>query len=347
MDHGGVESVVCDLNRALAEAGHESIVVSRGGGLVDRIVKDGGRHIALDLKSKNPLTYFVRAAALRKALRSLVAPHTLVCAHSRVPAWLFAWANRALDLPWISYAHGANSVSRYSEIMTRGDRVVVPSRFLGGYLEENYGPRPGGETLKERLRVIPNAVDLDRFDPARIDFAFADEKRREWGVETGDFVTMSIGRITPLKGFDNVIRDFAAKGASTQDGRRRRLVIVGGADRGKEECLRGLEGLAAKLCPSGAVVFAGRQEKIAECISIADEIVSGNMVKPESFGLSVAEALAMGKPVRLLRRFGGAAEILDDVAAAGCPSTREAVRALYGFETMRDRTLAVYREVAR
>ena len=71
------------------------------------------------------------------------------------------------------------------------------------------------------------------------------------------------------------------------------------------------------------------------------------MSKPESFGLSVAEALAMGKPVRLLRRFGGAAEILDDVAAAGCPSMREAVRALYGFETMRDRTLAVYREVAR
>ena len=111
--------------------------------------------------------------------------------------------------------------------------------------------------------------------------------------------------------------------------------------------LRELEELAKRECPPGAVVFAGRQEKIAECISIADEIVSGNMVKPESFGLSVAEALAMEKPVRLLKRFGGAAEILDDVAASGKPSTREAVRELYGFEAMKEKTLAVYREVAR
>ena len=247
LDHGGVESVVCDLNRALAGAGHESIVVSRGGGLVDRIVRDGGRHVALDLKSKNPLTYFTRAAALRKTLRPLVAPQTLVCVHSRVPAWLFTWANRSLALPWISYAHGANSVSRYSEIMTRGDRVIVPSRFLGGYLEENYGARPGGETLKERLRVIPNSVDLGMFDPARLDGAFVEAKRREWGVEPGDFVTMSVGRITPLKGFDNVIRDFAEKGSVAADGRRRKLVIVGGADKDKGRCLQELEALAAKL----------------------------------------------------------------------------------------------------
>ena len=347
LDHGGVESVVCDLNRALAGAGHESIVVSRGGGLVDRIVKDGGRHVSLDLKSKNPLTYFLRAAALRKLLKSLVVPQALVCVHSRVPAWLFVWANRSLALPWISYAHGANSVSRYSEIMTRGDRVIVPSRFLGGYLEENYGSKPGCETLKERMRVIPNSVDLDMFDPARLDGQFVEAKRREWGLENGDFVTMSIGRITPLKGFDNVIRDFAAKGAVAEDGRRRRLVIVGGADKDKGGCLHELEALAAKLCAPGSVVFAGRQEKIAECISIADEIVSGNMVKPESFGLSVAEALAMEKPVRLLRRFGGAAEILDDVAAAGRQSTREAVRDLYGFDAMMEKTLAVYKEVAR
>ena len=347
LDHGGVESVVCDLNRALAEAGHESIVVSRGGVLVERIVNGGGRHFALDLKSKNPLTYFIRAAALRRLLKSLVAPQTLVCVHSRVPAWLFAWANRALSIPWISYAHGANSVSRYSEIMTRGDRVIVPSRFLGGFLEENYGKRPGGESLKGRLRVIPNSVDLDRFDPTRLDASYVEEKRREWGLKADDYVTMSIGRITPLKGFDNVIRDFAANVASAKDGRRRRLVIVGGADNDKGSCLRELESLSAGLCPPGSVVFAGRQEKIAECISIADEVVSGNMVKPESFGLSVAEALAMEKTVRLLRRFGGAAEILDDVESSGKASTREAVRELYGFDAMKERTLAVYREVVR
>ena len=94
-------------------------------------------------------------------------------------------------------------------------------------------------------------------------------------------------------------------------------------------------------------MFAGPQEKIPECISIADEIVSANTAKPETFGLSVAEAYAMNKPVTAVRRFGGVAEVMDAVESAGCTSAREAVMKLYGAETFSDRTLAVYREVRR
>ena len=61
MEQGGVESVVLNLNRALAQAGHDSVVISQGGKLVERIESDGGLHLTLDLKSKNPLTYFTRA----------------------------------------------------------------------------------------------------------------------------------------------------------------------------------------------------------------------------------------------------------------------------------------------
>ena len=77
------------------------------------------------------------------------------------------------------------------------------------------------------------------------------------------------------------------------------------------------------------------------------------MTKPESFGLSVAEALAMNRPVRLLRRFGGAAEILDEVgrlcgeATDGCgaSSTREAVRTMCSPQAMAKATLAAYAAV--
>ena len=43
MEQGGVESVVLNLNRALARAGHESVVVSAGGRLADALAADGGR----------------------------------------------------------------------------------------------------------------------------------------------------------------------------------------------------------------------------------------------------------------------------------------------------------------
>ena len=346
MEQGGVESVVCDLNRVVVEAGWRSVVVSRGGRLVERIVVDGGRHVALDLKSKNPLSYFSRAHKLRRQLSRLAAedPKILVCAHSRVPAWLFVWANRALGLKWITYAHGANSVSRYSAVMTLGDRVVAPSKFLADFLIANYGKgrrkseeRTSEEPLVKRLRVISPCVDLARFDPERLDTAFVDERRREWGIVPGARVVMSVGRISPVKGFDNVIRDFAASATPESQ-----LVIVGGADARHAGHLAELKALAALLGVEGRVVFAGAQTKIPECLSLADEVVVGNTSKPESFGLSVVEALAMRKPVRLLREFGGAAEIVSSVASFGASDTREAVRSLYGFDAMAARTRELY-----
>ena len=334
MEQGGVESVVCDLNRVVVGAGWRSVVVSKGGRLVGRIEADGGRHVALDLKSKNPLTYLSRALGLRRKLKELAEadPKLLVCAHSRVPAWLFVWANRALGLKWITYAHGANSVSRYSAVMTRGDLVVAPSRFLADFLVENYGT-----SVSPRLRVVSPCVDLERFDPDNLDKAFVEAKRREWGIEPGTFVTMSVGRISPVKGFANVLRDFAASARP-----RGRLVIVGGADKRHEGHLEELKELAKSLGVAERVVFAGAQSKIPECLSLAGEVVVGNTSKPESFGLSVVEALAMGRPVRLLRSFGGAAEIVSSVAACGAADAREAVRELYGFDAVAAKTRELY-----
>ena len=370
MEQGGVETVVCDLNRALVRAGWRSVVVSNGGRLVAQVREDGGEHVALDLKSKNPLTAPARAWKLKKTLRALAADGEtpLVCAHSRIPAWLFVLARqldkashsiiRSFDhsiissFPFLTYAHGANSVSRYSAVMTRGDRVITPSRFLADYLTRNY---PDATDLKARVRIIHPAVDLTRFDPAALDADIVARLRRDWGIQPGDRVVMAVGRITPLKGFDHLIRDLAGRPDVTPDAGwgdalrapQTKLVLVGGADRDKTGLLAELKALAASLGVADRVVFAGAQTKIPECLALADLVVSGNVTKPESFGLSVAEALAMNKPVRLLRRFGGAAEILDAVASARQPTRREAVRALCDFDIMSRKTLAVYEELVR
>ena len=329
LEQGGVETVVCDLVREFGSG----VVVSKGGRLVENVEAAGGRHNSLDLKSKNPRTYFMRPWKLRRILRA--ESPDLVCVHSRVPAWLFIWANRGLGLKWISYAHGANSVSRYSAVMTKGDLVVTPSRFLADYLKANY------EIPEMKIRVIPNSVDTERFNPDSLDQAFIAEKRREWGIREGDRVLMAIGRITPVKGLDNLIREFVAVKSENA-----KLVIVGGADKHHQKYLESLKKLASTvlhLSPS-PIVFAGQQAKIPECIAIADEIVSANTTKPETFGLSVIEAYAMNKPVRA-KRFGGVAEVMSAVEASGMATLREAVIALYGQDLQAERTLAVYREL--
>ncbi len=355
MEQGGVERGVVERNRVIVAEGWSNVVVSAGGRLADQVVADGGRHIALDVKSKNPFTYLMRAARLRRLLEA--ERPDLVCVHSRVPAWLFVWANRRLRLPWISFAHGANSVSAYSRVMTFGDLVVTPSRYIADHLKAAYGLDDA------KLRVIPRAIDRDRFDPARLDDAFVAEKRAEWGLD-GRFVVMGLGRITQLKGYDTLIRATARAAADIPN---IRTVIVGEAEELRKDVERDLRALVAELGMEGRVVFAGNQSKVAECLSLADVVVSANTRKPEAFGRSMAEALAMRRPV-VAAAFGGALDIVEDGVngalvdpAAGVEGFAAAlVRVAHGtfgdlrtpalekfsFERMAQSSLSVYREVA-
>ena len=175
MEQGGVERGVVEMNRVIVGAGWENVVVSAGGRLAEQVVKDGGRHLVCDVKSKNPLTFFARAAALRRIL-ALELPD-VACAHSRVPAWLFRWASRGLGIPWITFAHGANSVGWYSKVMTAGDLTVTPSQYIADYLHAAYG------TPTERMRVIPRAIEAERFDPSALDADFIAEKRAAWRTD--------------------------------------------------------------------------------------------------------------------------------------------------------------------
>ena len=301
MEQGGVERGVVEVNRALVAAGWENVVVSAGGRLAEQIVADGGRHIVLDVKSKNPLTYLSRAAKLRKLLES--ERPDVVCAHSRVPAWLFVRANRSLGIKWISFAHGANSVSWYSAVMTRGDLTVTPSSFIADHLKRSYGLADG------KIRVIPRAIDREKFDAAKLDSGFMAGKRAEWGID-GKFVVMGVGRITQLKGYDMLIRAVNRANADAVD-RRFKLVLVGEAEELRRDVEIGLRRLVKELGMDEDVVFAGNQRKIAECLSLADVLVSSNTKKPEAFGRSMAEALAMGRPV-VAKAFGGALDIVED-----------------------------------
>ena len=353
MEQGGVERGVVEMNRAIVGAGWENVVVSAGGRLADVVERDGGRHVALDVKSKNPLTYFSRAAKLRRLLEA--ERPDVVCAHSRVPAWLFRRAARGLGIPWITFAHGANSISPYSRVMTAGDLTVTPSRYVADYLKDAYG------IAEEKLRVIPRAIERDRFDASRLDAAFMEAKRREWGVREGDKVVMAVGRITQLKGYDILIRSVSLMPANY------RLVLVGEAEDLRKGVEEGLRSLVKDLGLEERVVFAGNQQKVAECLSVADVAVSSNIRKPEAFGRSMAEALAMGRPV-VAKAFGGALDIVEpgvngELVKEGSPEEfasavvkcatakygdiRTAALEKFSFERMVESSLAVYREVQK
>lgn len=301
LDDGGVERGVVDSNRLYVAAGHESWVISAGGRRVAEIERDGGRHLTLDVKSKNPLSAPLRMLALRRALRRL--RPEVIHYRSRVPGWLTLWANRARDLrlPTVATLHGLNHPCLYSSVMVRADRVICVSTAGRDFVRTHYPWVP-----EERLSVIPRGVDLAAFDPARIDLAWMGRFRREQGLE-GRFVAAAIGRVSSLKGVDVLIRAVAA----LPDWPELTALVVGGPQRHQENYFEGLKALARDLGVEGRVRFVGSQRRIPEIAALADVVCSCNVRKPESFGRTVAEALAMETPV-IAAAHGGVLDIVRD-----------------------------------
>ena len=296
LNEGGVERGTVELSRELVKLGHESIVISAGGKLEAQVTKDGGQHIRVDVCSKNPFTAPFRMIKLRKTLEKL--SPDILHARSRVPAWLTYMANKKLQIPFVTTVHGFNSVSAYSQIMTKSDSVICVSGAIKSYIQEHY------QTQDQKITVIPRGIDLEKFNPENVDEVFIENFKTEYHLK-GKTIISTVGRITQLKDHQTFIRAIAVLKKDEPD-----IVglIVGGVREDKQDYFDALKRLVQELDVDDNIVFTGSQSKVAEIYALSDVAVSSSK-KPESFGRSVAEALALNTPV-VATNHGGVLDII-------------------------------------
>lgn len=298
LNEGGVERGVIELSRELAKQGFESVVVSNGGKLVSELEKDGAQHIKVDICSKNPFSAPFRILKLYRTLKE-ISPDILHI-RSRVPAWMVFFANKWLKLPVVSTVHGFNSVSFYSRIMTKADRVICVSGAIKSYIQKHYN------TNESIITVIPRGVDLTRFNPNALDAEFVNSFKKKWQLD-GKFVISSVGRITQLKDLETFIKAIALLKETEPNTIG---LIVGGVREDKQDYFKSLQALSNSLNLGHHIHFCGSTEKVAEIYHLSDVIVSSSK-KPESFGRSVAEALALNTPV-VATNHGGVLDIIQE-----------------------------------
>jgi len=298
LNEGGVERGTVELSRELVKQGHESIVISAGGRLAEQIEADGGRHITMDLCSKNPFSVPFRTAKLRHLLLEL--KPNLLHARSRVPAWLAWLANKKLHIPFVTTVHGFNSVSPYSEVMTRGDRVICVSGAIKTYIQQHYN------TPESKITVIPRGIDLEKFDPDALEQRFMQQFSQEYGLE-GRMVVTTVGRITQLKDLETFIGAVAVLKRTFPNITG---LIVGGVREDKASYFASLKALVKEKGLEKEIRFTGSQSRVAEIYALSDVVVSSSK-KPESFGRSVAEAIAMNTPV-VATGHGGVLDIIRE-----------------------------------
>lgn len=357
LESGGVERSTLEICDALVRGGHRAIVVSAGGRLVPALEALGAEHVAMPIGRKAFSTW--REV---RPLRSLLARERvdLVHARSRLPAWIGRLALRGLDAAarprWVTTVHGLNSPSRYSRVMASGERVICVSQTVRDYVLAKYP-----KTEPARLRVIERGIDAARFPRA----PHPDAAARTWAAAMhpalgGDGPLLLLpGRGTRLKGHIDALELLARLRG---DGRDARLWLPGAREAARGAYIAEMEARAAGLGIAGCVAFTPPIAEIARAYAASDVVLQLSR-KPEAFGRTVLEALAVGRPVAGWAH-GGVGELLAGLQPDGAvepfepgelllvvqrllarpPAPPATIR--HTLKAMQDATLAVYAELA-
>ena len=309
LNGGGVERGTLEIARELVRHGHRSVVISAGGRLVPELLREGSEHLAWPLGAKSPwVLRWVRP------LRHWLAEQRIDILHvrSRLPAWIAWLAWRQMDPAtrprFITTVHGLYSVSAYSAIMTRGERVIAVSDTVRAYLRQHYP-----QLAAERIQVIQRGVDP-------LDFPQGYRPSSEWltnwyrhypQLQEGPVLTLP-GRLSRLKGHEAFIELIARLRA---EGHPVHGLIVGGIEPRRQAYANDLQRKVHALGLSDAVLFIGHRADIREIYAVSTLVLSLS-TKPESFGRTVLEALSLGRPVVAYAQ-GGVGEILDRLYPVG------------------------------
>lgn len=293
-DTGGTEKVVMDIFQGLDPQSFESHVATFYPGEYDRffIQKRHLRHVLVQNGSKAATTALgkgVNLAARLQRLRRVIRRTGAQIVHTHhlgplLHVWLLQTVSR-LQLPWVHTEHNvpdlargyAHPVFRRLGPLRRPDYVTAVSPNVCGYLENTC------LVPAERIRWIPNGVDLNRFASS----ADRAEMRSELGLSPEDEVVGCIGNLRQEKN-----QQLAVEAAALLQRQRPRLklVVCGDGDRRAD-----LERLAQTRGISAGTLFLGYRFDIPRILAALDLFCLPSLY--EGMPVSVLEAWASGKPV--------------------------------------------------
>jgi glycosyltransferase involved in cell wall biosynthesis len=220
--------------------------------------------------------------------------------HHPVTALYGARASRRLGIPMVLHVHETlparplYAAAMRVAIRCAASMICVSPAALR--LAEAHGAGAG------RARVINNGIDGRFFSNARL--AMPEPLRSAGpGPHLGVF-----GVLEPRKA-QHILLEAAAALSERFPGLR--LWLVGPAALAdKAAYVERLNALAATPALRGRVAFTGFQSDIAPWLAAMDIVVQTS-VALESFGMAIAEAMALGRPV-VVSRIGGLPEVVSD-----------------------------------
>ena len=297
--HGGIESLLMDLAAASNQQGIEQGMIVHA--------QRGEQSGPADLPAYPYLSHFDRVGSLGSFGYAPISPSfgwrlsqaiahfhpDLLYLHFPNPSAFWALLSPAARrIPWIVHWHADASGPEFDRIvrtlypfyrpfeqaiLARSAQVIVSSP---PYLESSNAL----QRWKGKCRVVPLGLD-----PARVQSKRGESERDLWGTDHRLRI-LALGRLTAYKGFDVLIRAMGQTQA--------KLIIAGeGSERGGLERLTKTSACPATVHLMGSVSNEERNQLLSSC----DLVCLPSLNRAEAFGISVLEAMAVGKPALVSR----------------------------------------------
>jgi glycosyltransferase involved in cell wall biosynthesis len=202
------------------------------------------------------------------------------------PYVVSVWGSDVYNFPHQSFVHGA--LFRY--ILSRADNILSTSNIMA---------KETKKYTNKGVEVTPFGIDLDMFCPKQVENPFSPD----------DIIVGTVKSLEKKYGVEYLIKAFGIV-KKMNPGLPLKLLIVGSGSQ-----MDSLKILAKELGLSEDTVFTGpiNYFDIPRFQNMIDIHVSLSIEHSESFGVSVLEACACGKPV-VVSNVGGLPEIVEDKA---------------------------------
>lgn len=297
---GGAQRVFLRLARGFAQRGYAvDLVVANASGLLRdqvpcevRLVDLGARRVGLSLV---PLVRYLRAARPEALLATLAHANVVAVLAHRLTRAARVLAVREANTPDAEYHHSRSAKSRVVHLLRR-----QLYRHADVVIANSYGAAESLRRLvpldERKLRVIYNPVVAPELLQA------ANEPvEHPWFAQANIPVVLGVGRLTPQKGFDTLLRAFARVRAHLPA----YLVILG---EGEER--PALRQLARALGVHEQVAMPGYEANPFKYMRRAAVYVLSS--RWEGLPNTLIEAMACGTPVVATDCPSGAREILEN-----------------------------------
>ncbi|MBI4355066.1 MAG: glycosyltransferase family 4 protein [Candidatus Omnitrophica bacterium] len=282
LNTGGIARYLFLLGRQQVRQGHQVAILSSGGDTTARCEQAGIRCVVFRIRTKNELhpKLFWAHPQITRFIRE--EGFDLLHAHTRVTQVLTATLSRQTSIPYVTTCHGFFRRRLGRRLFPCwGERTIAISPPVARHLTADHGVDP------DRVRTIMNAIDVDellaaygRHNPAQI--------RDRYGIPRDAVVVGSVGRLVAEKGRSYLIQALARL---RHDIPKARVLIVGEGRRRPA-----LQRIARRAGVGGAVHFIGGVADVSEPLAAMDFFTLPTVWR-EGFGLVVAEAMTVGKPV--------------------------------------------------